>query len=65
FVGEQTLTAHVWALLGARDLVVRIAFLPPLSSTETRRQHLVGQSRDAIASRLGLVAEMAKTKIAG
>ena len=65
FVGEQTLTAHVWALLGARDLVVRVAFLPPLSSTETRRQHLVGQSRDAIASRLGLVAELAKTKIAG
>jgi 1-acyl-sn-glycerol-3-phosphate acyltransferase len=65
FVGEQTLTAHVWALLGARDLVVRIAFLPPLSSTETRRQRLVGQSREAIASRLGLMAEMAKTKIAG
>lgn len=65
FVGEQTLTAHVWALLGERDLVVRIVFLPPLSGTETRRQHLVGRSRDAIALRLGLAAETAETRIVG
>lgn len=65
FVGEQTLAAHVWALLGERDLVVRIVFLQPLSSAETRRQHLVGQSREAIASRLGLANEAAKAKIAG
>ena len=60
FVGEQTLTAHVWALLGGSDLIVRISFLPVLSSAETNRQQLVERSREAIALRLGLLPEGAK-----
>jgi 1-acyl-sn-glycerol-3-phosphate acyltransferase len=60
FLGEQTLTAHLWALLGERDMAVRISFLPVLSSAETNRQHLAGRSRGAIALRLGLVTEGAK-----
>lgn len=65
FIGEQALLAHVWALLGTRDIVVQVVFLPPLLSQEARRQSLVAASREAIAFQLGLLTEAGNTRIAG
>ncbi|HUH40665.1 MAG TPA: lysophospholipid acyltransferase family protein [Castellaniella sp.] len=51
FVGDQTLVANLWFLLGARGVVVEIEFLPPLFPGEySNRAELARHAHQAIAA---------------
>jgi len=57
FVGEETLAANLWRVLGARGLAVEVEFLPPLAARgpdgmPATRLELSRQAREAIAARL-------------
>lgn len=60
FVGDQTLLSHVWALLGARSMVARVVFLPPLPTADANRPSLAIQSRAAIEAVLMPAREQAR-----
>ncbi|GAB1577494.1 lysophospholipid acyltransferase family protein [Bordetella petrii] len=57
FVGEETLAANLWRVLGATGLAVEVEFLPPLAACHVdgqpaTRLELSKQARAAIAARL-------------
>ncbi|MBV7484360.1 1-acyl-sn-glycerol-3-phosphate acyltransferase [Bordetella sp. BOR01] len=57
FVGEETLAANLWRVLGATGLSVEVEFLPPLSGQgpdghPATRLELSRQAREAIAAAL-------------
>lgn len=57
FVGEETLAANLWRVLGATGLSVEVEFLPPLpghtsDGQPVSRLELSRQARTAIAARL-------------
>jgi len=57
FVGEETLVANLWRVLGAGGLAVELVFLPELPATGAdgeplNRLELSRQAREAIASQL-------------
>lgn len=51
FVGEQTLVANLWVLLGARGVAVEVEFLPPLAADagDGGRAELARRTHQAIA----------------
>jgi len=55
FVGDQTLVANLWRLLGTRGIKVELEFLPPLSATQCQalgRHRIAAQSQHTIRQAL-------------
>ena len=52
FVGDTTLLQSVWRVASARELAVRVEFLPPVGTSHADRRALAAHLRDLVAERL-------------